>query len=297
MNKTILTCAVTGAGAIRSPHVPITPEQIAVSAIEAAEAGAAIVHLHARHPESGEASMELDHYTEIVERIRASGTDVIINLTGGPGARYSPSKDNPLIGTPASTLSSPLRRVEHVLALKPELSSLDVATLCMGEHALINTPGDLREMATAMREAGTKPELEIFDSGGISLARQLIAEGLIDGPPLFQLVLGVAWGATASPDTLSYLARQLPVDCQWAAFGISRMQYPMLAQSVLLGGHVRVGLEDNIYLEPGVLAKTNAELVTRGAEIVRLLGKDLATPAEARILLGLGSDLETPRHV
>jgi len=290
MRKTILTCAVTGAGAIRSPHVPITPEQIATSAIEAAEAGAAIVHLHARYPETGEPSMELAHYTEIVERIRASRTDVIINLTGGPGARYSPSKDDPLRGTAASTLSTPQRRLEHIAALKPELSSLDVATLCMGEHALINTPGDLRVMAAAMREAGTKPELEIFDSGGISLAKQLIAEGLIDGPPLFQLVLGVAWGAIATPDTLSYLARQLPEGCEWAAFGISRMQYPMLAQALVLGGQVRVGLEDNIYLAPGVLAKSNAELVTRGVQIVRLIGGEVASPDEARALLGLGGN-------
>jgi uncharacterized protein (DUF849 family) len=295
MRKTILTCAVTGAGAIRSPHIPITPAQIAVSAIEAAEAGAAIVHLHARDPDTGEASMEFRHYAEIVERIRASRTDVVINLTGGPGARFSPSKDNPLVGTPASTLCLPPRRVEHVVALKPELSSLDVATLCMGEHALINTPADLREMAAAMREAGIKPELEIFDSGGIALAKQLIADGLIDGQPLFQLVLGVAWGATASPDTLSYLARQLPADCQWAAFGISRMQYPMLAQSLVLGGHVRVGLEDNIYSAPGVLAKTNAELVARGVQIVRLLGHDVATPAEAREMLGLHGNPERSR--
>jgi uncharacterized protein (DUF849 family) len=296
MRKTILTCAVTGASPIKSPHVPITPAQIAASAIEAAEAGAAIVHLHARDPDTGEPSMELSHYTEIVERIRASRTDVIINLTGGPGARYTPSKEHPCIGTPASTLSSPQRRVEHILALKPELSSLDVATLCMGEHALINTPADLREMAAAMREAGTKPELEIFDSGGIALARQLITEGLIEGPPLFQLVLGVAWGAVATPDTLSYLARQLPGGCEWAAFGISRMQFPMLAQALLLGGHVRVGLEDNIYLEPGVLAKSNAELVARGAQIVRLLGNELATPAEAREMLGLTGHPPSPRN-
>jgi uncharacterized protein (DUF849 family) len=288
MSKVILTCAITGAGEIKSPHVPVTPQQIATSAIEAAEAGATVVHLHVRDPETGKPSMDIDLYTEVVDRIRASRTDVVLNLTGGAGARFIPDGVS-ANGAPGSSLTSPERRVEHIARLRPEIATLDVATLNMGEHAVINVPSHLREMARLIRKAGARPELEIFDSGGIYLSNRLISEGLVDTPALFQMVLGVPWGAAANPDTLLYLARQLPAGCHWAAFGISRMEYPMLAQALLLGGHVRVGMEDNVYLDKGVLARDNAQLVEKAVRLMRILGFEVASPDEARALLKLGN--------
>ncbi len=287
MSKIILTCAVTGAAEIRSPHVPITPRQIATSAIEAAEAGASVVHLHVRNPETGVASMDERLYTDVVEQIRASRTDVVLNLTGGPGARYVPGAQMAEVGAPGTSLRHPSARLGHIVALKPEIATLDVATLNMGESAIVNTPVHLREMAKIIRDAGAKPELEIFDTGGVSLAKKLIEEGHIDAPALFQIVLGVAYGLVSTADTMQYVARQLPPDCEWAAFGISRMQFPMLAQALILGGHVRVGMEDNVYLEHGVLARSNAQLVEKAVKLIRLLGFDLASPDEARQMLKL----------
>lgn len=287
--KVIISCALTGAAPTmsKSPYVPVTPEQIANSAIEAGRAGAAIAHIHVRQPDTGAASMDLALYKEVVDRIRASDSDIVINLTGGPGARYMPDAANPKVATADSTISSPQRRVEHILELKPELASLDLSTFNMGEAAFVNVPEHLREMAAAMRSAGVKPELEVFDVGGITLGKHLIDKGYIDSPALFQLVLGVQWAAEATPETLQFMARQLPASCKWSAFGISRASYPMLAQSLILGGHVRVGMEDNLYLSDGVLAESNAQLVERAVKLVQLLGCEVATPSDTRKLLGL----------
>jgi uncharacterized protein (DUF849 family) len=287
-NPTILSCAVTGnlTTLAQHPGLPCTPEQIANACIAAARAGAAITHIHVRYPD-GRPSMELQHYREVVERIRASDTDVIINLTAGLGGRFVPGEDDPKVAGPGTNFLRPERRVEHVMALHPEICSLDFNTMCTGSSTIINTPGNLRAMAALIREAGTLPELELFDSGDIRLARELLDDGTLQGPGFFQLVLGVKYGAAATPSTLAYLSSILPAGCQWSAFGISRWSYPMLAQSFLLGGHVRVGLEDNIYLEHGVLAPDNAALVTKGARIVTDLGGRLATPGEAREILGL----------
>ena len=289
--KTIITCAVTGniTRPEQHPDLPITPEQIATAAIDAAKAGAAIAHIHVRDPETGAPSMELEHYREVVERIRASDTDLIINLTTGPGGRFMPSDDDPRVAAPGSTLVRPERRVEHVVALRPEICSLDLNTMWFGNAVVINTPRNVTIMAGAIREAGVKPELEVFDSGDIQLAHQLLESGVLPRPPLFQVVLGIRNGFPATPETLLYAKSLLPADADWAAMGTGRMEFPIVAQACLLGGHVRVGLEDNLYLSRGVLAPSNAALVERAVTIVELLGGSVASPARARAMLGLRS--------
>ncbi len=231
--------------------------------------------------------MELAHYREVVERVRASDVDIVINLTGGPGGRFVPGTDDPATGGPGTNFKPPARRVEHITALRPEICSLDFNTTCWGDGATINTGPAVRAMAALIREAGTLPELEIFDSGDVRLARELIDEGVLGGPGFFQVVLGVKYAAPATPDAMAFLTSLLPPGCQWGAFGISRWAFPMLAQSFLRGGHVRVGLEDNLYLERGVLAPDNAALVTKAVRMIRDLGGAVATPNEAREILGL----------
>ncbi len=288
-SEVIITCAVTGnlTRPDQHPNLPITPEQIADAAIDAARAGAAIAHIHVRDPKTGAPSMELAHYREVVDRIRASDTDLIINLTTGPGGRFVPSEDDPKVAAPGSTLVRPERRVEHVVALRPEICSLDLNTMWFGNAVVINTPRNATIMAEAIREAGVMPELEVFDTGDLQLAHQLLADGVLAHPPLFQIVLGIRNGFPATPETLMFARTLLPPDAMWAAMGIGRMEFPIVAQACLLGGHVRVGLEDNLYLEKGVLAPSNAALVERAAQIVQLLGRTVATPARARRILGL----------
>jgi uncharacterized protein (DUF849 family) len=287
--KTILTSAVTGnlTRPDQTPHLPITPEQIANECLAAAEAGAAVVHIHVRDPVTGKPSMEIDHYRDVVDRIRRQRADLVINLTTGPGGRYVPSEDDPKIYAPGTTLLPPEKRVEHIALIRPDICSLDLNTMNSGPDVVINTPRNVRRMAAVIRSSGVMPELEIFDSGDLHLARDLITEGTLDGPGLWTFVLGVKYGFSASPETLMYARNQLPAGAIWAAFGIGRTEFPMVAQSWLYGGHVRVGLEDNIYLEKGVLAKGNAELVSKAVDILKSLGGDVASPAEARKLLGL----------
>lgn len=287
-SKVIITCAVTGSGDTvgKHPAIPVTPAEIAQAAIDAGEAGAAIAHIHVRDPKTGKPSREVALFREVVDRVRSSRSNIIINLSCGAGGRYDPHPDDPRRHGPGSTIAAPADRVRHVTELNPEICSLDVATMNMGEFAFVHVPRHLREMARLMREAGSKPELEVFDSGHLRLARQLIDEGLVDAPPLFQIVLGVAWGAPQTPETMTFLKSLLPGDANWAAFGISRMEFPMAAQAVLLGGHVRVGLEDNLYVEKGVFG-SNAQLVERAVRMVRAIGPDVATPDEARQILKL----------
>jgi uncharacterized protein (DUF849 family) len=287
-DPTILTCAVTGniTTLAQHPGLPCTPEQIADAVLTSARAGAAVAHIHVRYPD-GRPSMELVHYRETVERIRASDTDVVINLTTGPGGRFIPSDDEPKVAAPGSTLVHPLKRVEHVAALRPEICSLDLNTMFFGTSVVINTPANIRKMAAVIREAGTLPELEVFDSGDIHLAHDLIADGTLDASSLFQIVLGVKYGFNASAETLAYARSLLPRAATWAAFGVGRHSYPMLMQSLVLGGHIRVGLEDNVYLARGKLAPDNAALVAKAARIVSEFGGRLATPAEVRDILGV----------
>ena len=287
-DRTILTCAVTGnlTTLAQHPGLPCTPEQIANACIGAAHAGAAICHIHVRYPD-GRPSMELEHYREVMQRIRASDVDLVINLTTGPGGRFWPSDDDPKVADPRTTLMRPELRVEHVALLRPEICTLDLNTMWFGTAVVINTPANVRKMAAIMREAGSLPELEVFDSGDIHLAHDLLKDGTLSLPGLFQIVQGVKYGFDGRPATLHYAKSLLPESANWAAFGIGRFEYPILAQAFLLGGHVRVGLEDNVYIEKGVLAPDNAALVAKAARIVKELGGTLASAGEAREILGL----------
>ena len=287
--KVIVSCAVTGGGDTvgKHPGVPVTPAQIADSVIDAARAGAAIAHIHVRDPSTGGPSQELALYRAVVDRIRASGADIVLNLTTGPGSRFVPSESDPRVGGPGTTMTAPLARVQHVVELRPEICSLDVGSMNFGETGFVNIPSHLRIMAKAVSDAGVKPELEVFEPGHVMLARRMIEDGHIARPPLFQLCLGVPWGAPATPETMLFMRDLLPKDALWAGFGIARQQFPMVAQAVLLGGHVRVGLEDNLYIEPGVLAPGNAALVERAVRIVELLGGQVASAAEARRIIGV----------
>jgi uncharacterized protein (DUF849 family) len=287
--KTFITCAVTGniTKPDQTPHLPITTEHIANECLAAAGEGAAVVHIHVRDPKTGRPSMDVNLYRDVVERIRQRDTQLIINLTTGPGGRYVPSEADPKVYAPGTTLLPPLERVKHVVELKPDICSLDLNTMNSGPDVVINTPANVRKMAKAMNDAGVLPELEVFDSGDIHLARDLIAEGTIKGPGLFTIVMGVKYGFASLPETVFYAKSILPAGALWSAFGIGRAEYPMLAQTWLLGGNVRVGLEDNIYLSKGVLARSNAELVTKARRILEDLGGAVATSAETRAMLGL----------
>jgi len=289
-DRTIISCAVTGSAPTpeKNPAVPVTPEEIANSAIDAAEAGAAIAHIHVRDPETGGRSIEFEHYREVVERIRGSGSDLIINLTTGPGAKFVPGEADPAVAGAGTLLMTAADRVRHVEELKPEICSLDMATMNFRDSVFLNAPDVLRDMARRITQAGVKAEIEVFDTGHIELARQLIDEGVLPEPAYFQLCLGISYGAAASPEAMMFMCDRLPEGSQWSAFGISRSQFPMVGQAVLLGGHARVGLEDNIYLGPGELAPSNAALVERARQIIESLGGAVATPTEARAILGLG---------
>jgi uncharacterized protein (DUF849 family) len=286
--KVIISCAVTGAGDTvgKHPAIPVTPDQIARSALEAHAAGAAIVHLHVRDPATGKAERDPALYHETVGAIRAANADVIINLTAGMGGDFFFNPSNPWSGGPGTDMAGAAERVAHVEELLPEICTLDCGSLNFGDGAFLATADVLREMARRIQRAGVKPEIECFELGHVWLAKQLIAEGLIDAPPLFQLCLGIPWGAEATTEAMLAMRAHLPVGANWAGFAIGRMQMPFVAQAVLLGGHVRVGLEDNIWLDRGVPA-SNGSLVTRAREIVERMGASVATAAEARAALGL----------
>jgi uncharacterized protein (DUF849 family) len=288
-NDVIITCAVTGAGdtTSRSNLVPITPRQVADAAIEAAIAGAAVVHVHVRDPQTGQGSRDPALFREAVDMIRDSGVDMIINLTAGMGGDWVPSEADPSLPGPGTDMIGPEERLAHVVECKPDICSLDCGTMNFGgDYTYINTEPYLRTMAKIVQGLGVKPELEVFDLGQIRLARQLIDDGLIDAPPMFQICLGIPWGAGADTESMSALKQALPAGALWAGFGISRMQMPMVAQAVLLGGNVRVGLEDNIYLNRGVLA-SNGMLVERAVEIIERMGARVLGPDEARQKIGL----------
>ena len=289
--EVFITCAVTGsADSVRkNPNVPVTPAQIAASALEAHAAGAAIVHLHVRDPQSGLASRDPALFRELVERIRSQNRNVILNLTGGMGGDivFGPEQE-PLALRAGTDFVGPRERIAHVLDLVPEIGSLDCGSLNFDEQLYGTTPGFLRSMARAYQQKRIRPELEVFELGHIELAKQLLAEGLIDQPPLFQLCLGIKYGAPASSEAMKAMRDALPPGSHWSAFGLGRMQMPMVAQSVLLGGNVRVGLEDNLYLDKGILA-TNAHLVARARAIIELLGVRVLTAAETRARLGIAA--------
>ena len=286
--EVILTCAVTGShqNFHKHPNFPITPEQIANACLEARSAGAAVVHIHVRDPKTGEHVAEPELFREVVDRIRDSGSDVLINLTTGYGARYVPSDEDPARGGPGTTLISPERRMRHIQDMRPDICTLDVGTFNFGEQCFMGFPPHMRVMAGIAQEIGVKPEIECFEPGHIVFAKRLIEEGLIEAPPMFQLCLGIPNASPATPEIMTVMRNMLPENARWAAFGIARWEFQMVAQSVNLGGHIRVGLEDNLYLSKGVFA-SNGQLVDRAVSIVREIGADVVEPKRAAELLEL----------
>ena len=288
-DKIIITCAVTGnlTKPEQTPYLPITPEQIADACLGAAEAGAAIAHIHVRDPASGAPSMEIELYEDVVARIRKKNTQLILNITTGPGGRFVPSYDEPRVAAAGTTLMNPEKRVAHIERLKPDICTLDLNTMNSGGQVVINTPANVRRMAKVIRACGVKPEIELFDSGDIAMMHDLLKDGTLSGPQLTSFVMGVSYGFQPSPETVLYARNLLPVDAQFTAIGIGRSMFTMVAQSYLAGGHARVGLEDGVYLERGVLAESNALMVEKARRILQDLGAQIATPQQARAQLGL----------
>ncbi|MBM6621703.1 3-keto-5-aminohexanoate cleavage protein [Micrococcaceae bacterium RIT802] len=288
--KVIVTCALTGAGdtTSKSEHVPVTPDEIAADAIAAARAGASVVHIHVRDPQTKQGSRDTDLYREVVRQIRASDVDPVINLTAGMGGDLVVDPSEPTVQLSGTDLVSGLERLAHVEELRPEICTIDCGSLNFGEGSqlYVSTPDMLREGAARIKELGVKPEMEIFDTGNLWFANVMVQEGLIAPPPLYQLCMGIPYGAPVDPGLLQAMVNLLPEGAQWTSFAIGRDQLPWVAQSVLLGGHVRVGLEDNLYLSKGVKA-TNAQLTERAIDIVTNLGSAVATPDEARDILQL----------
>ncbi|MBT2569914.1 3-keto-5-aminohexanoate cleavage protein [Planococcus sp. ISL-110] len=282
--KVLLTAAVTGAGdtAAKNQYVPVTPKEIAASAIESAKAGATVAHVHARNPQTGGISHSLDHYREIIERIRESETDVIINITSGGGGDFIPNLSNPSMGGEGTDMQTPKERHEPVGSLLPEMCTLDCGSVNFGDMVYMSPTDWLREQARLIQASGVKPELECFDTGHLRFAKQLIAEGLIDGNPMFQFCLGIPWGAEADEETMLYMKNRLPDNAQWSAFGIGRMQMPILEMAAQNGGNVRVGLEDNLYLGKGIFAR-NEQLVEQAVSKLHAANIEVMTPEEARI--------------
>jgi len=287
----IITCAVTGSAdtAAKHPDLPKSPEEIATAAIEAAKAGAAIAHIHVREPETGNACRDVELYREVVDRIRQSDTDVVINLTTGMGGDlFLGPDDDPLNFAENTDCVGQLERMAHVEALLPEICSLDCGSFnYMGKnYVYVSTQTMLELGAKRLQEIGVKPELEVFDTGQIWFAKHMIEQGIIDSPSLFQVCLGIPWGAPATPGVFQAMVNELPDGCNWTGFAIGAMEMPTVAQALLLGGNVRVGLEDNLYLKKGVLA-SNAQLVDRARTIIEAMGATVQSPAEARETMGL----------
>ena len=284
-DKVVITVPVTGSfGDRNTPFIPITPEEIAESAVDAHKAGASVAHIHVRDVNTGLPSMDFELYRGVVDRIR-DRSDMIINLSTGAGARFIPDDKEPLGFGTGSTLCVPQKRVAHVLRLKPEICSLDVGSMNFGPHVFVNTLSHVETMAQLIRDANIKPELEVFDMGHIEIANHLLKTGKVFGPPLFQLCMAVPWGIPAGAKNMIMMKDALPPDAVWTAFGIGAASFPMVAQAVLLGGQVRVGMEDNLYLAKGQRASSNSELVAKAVGIIRALDKVPATPAEARDVL------------
>ena len=290
--EVFITCAVTGAGPTpeKSDKVPVTPKQIADAAIEAARAGAAVAHIHVRDPETGAPSRKVEHYREVVERVRESDTDVVLNLTAGMGGDLVfGSAEQPLPLNEAETdMIGAAERLEHVTELRPEICTLDCGTMnfAVGDYVMTNTPSMLRAMAQHIKDAGVRPEIEVFDFGQLVMAKDLVKEGLIEDPVLVQLCMGIPYGAPDDPRTLLNLADQVPSDWTFSAFSIGRNQLPYVAMAALAGGNVRVGLEDNIYLRKGVLA-SNGDLVERARTILEAMNARVLSPGEVRDKLAL----------
>jgi uncharacterized protein (DUF849 family) len=284
--EVIVTCAVTG-GSEPVAHRPKTPKEIAAAALDAARAGAAVAHIHVRDRETGAASREVDLYHEVVDTIRASDVDVVLNLTTGMGMDMVILDDDPTCAGPGSDIVPALERMPHVEELLPEICSFDCGNYTFGENVVsITTLEMARKLAKRMQELGVRPEMEVFDLGNIEASKTLLREGLLDDPPYYQLCLGIIGNAPATPEAMLAMRDMLPQGAVWSAFGVSRWEMPMVAQAVLAGGNVRVGMEDNIWLTKGVPA-TNAQLVEKAIGIIESLGARVASPEEARARLKL----------
>ncbi|MEZ8006658.1 MAG: 3-keto-5-aminohexanoate cleavage protein [Amylibacter sp.] len=289
--KVFITCAITGSGSSqdRSHHVPRSPEQIANSAIAAAQAGAAIVHCHVRDPETGVPSRDLGLYREVTDRIRASDVDMVLNLTAGMGGDIVfGSPDSPLPLSNTTDMASATERVAHIAECLPEICTLDCGTMNFAEadYVMTNTPGMLKAMGSMMEDLGVKPEIEAFDTGHLWLAKNLVEKGILKSPALVQLCMGIPWGAPNDLNTFMAMVNNVPNGWNWSAFSIGRNEMPYVAASVLAGGNVRVGLEDNLWLGKGELA-TNEALVARAVTIVEAMGSSIMGPTEVREKLGL----------
>jgi uncharacterized protein (DUF849 family) len=293
---TILTCAVTGnlTRPEQTPHLPITPAQISEACLESAEAGAAVVHIHVRDPATGLPSTDLDLYGRVVEALRRHRPELVINLTTGPGGRYVPSDDEPRVAGPGTSLLRAELRVAHIAALRPDVCSLDLNTMNSGDQVVMNTPRNVRRMAQVIRAHAVLPEIECFDTGDLVLAQSLIADGTLQGPGLYTFVMGVRYGMPFTPAALALARSMVAPEAQWSAFAIGRHAFPAVAQAWLLGGNVRTGLEDTIYLDKGVLARSNADLVRKARRIVEDLGGRLISSAETRARWGLRSSNADP---
>ena len=286
-----ITCAVTGAGdtTAKSGKVPVTPKEIADAAIEATRAGASIAHCHVRDPKTGQGCRDVELYKEVVDRIRSSDTDIVINLTAGMGGDLIiGAGEHPFEFQEGTDLVGPFERLLHIEELRPEIATMDMGTLNFGDgnSIYVSTPDALRIGLKRVQDLGVKPELEIFDTGNLAFANVAYKEGLLDEAPLFQLCMGIPYGAPADTLTLQSMVHNLPRTANWSAFAIGRMQMPFVAQAALLGGNCRVGLEDNLYLDRGVLA-TNGALVERATEILTRMGARILTPQETREKWGL----------
>ncbi len=288
--KVIITVAATGAQGDKAKHpgLPIAPKEIAQSALEAQAAGASVVHVPVRNLQTGKQSMEVELYREVLDRIRES-SDMIVNLTMGPGGQVYPDRSDPVAFGPGTVWHSPERRSDHIVKLRPDMCSIDVGTINMKERIFANAYPHVEEMARRILEVGVKPELEVFDLGHIEIAKSLIEKGLVKSPPIFQLCLGVPWGIPATPKNMLVMKEALPPNAVWSALGTGPASFPMAAQAVLLGGNVRVGFEDNFYLSRGVHAGSNAELVEKAARIIEILGGEVASAADARKIFGLNT--------
>ena len=291
--EVFITCAVTGSGDTvgRSPHVPVTPEQIAISAIDAAKAGAAIVHIHVRDPETGKGARATELYKAAVDIIRSSGTDVVLNLTAGMGGDMVLGGDEQVLplNPDGTDMAGATERLDHVRTLLPEICTLDCGTMNFasgGDYIMVNTPSVLRSMARQVQALGVRPELEVFDFGHMVQVKELIRDGLLDDPVMIQLCMGIAYGSPDDPNTFMAMVNTLPEGAIFSAFSISRMQLPFVAMAALAGGNVRVGLEDNLYLGKGQLA-TNAQLVERAVKILEGMNVRILGPDEVRAKLKL----------
>lgn len=287
-----ITCAVTGSGNTvgKHPDIPVTPEQIAIAALDAARAGAAVVHVHVRDPKTGAPARDPKLFAEAVSRIRDSSTDVVINTTAGMGGDLVfGDGENPLpLNADATDMAGPLERLAHVEELLPEICTLDCGTMNFAEsnYVMTNTPGMLRAMAKRVQELGVRPELEVFDTGHLVLVKEMMRDGLLDDPVLIQLCMGIPYGAPDDPGTLMAMVNQLPPGAVFSAFSIGRNQLPYVAMAVLAGGNVRVGLEDNLYLKKGVFA-SNAQLVERAVAVLSAMNVNIMGPDEVRAKLAL----------